>query len=273
METQLISAGFPYPTLPLSYIRPEPERPKLSEVEDYYSAPVIDLGCSDPKFLAQQISQACQEHGFFQVTNHGVSIETTEKMLKMANEFFDLPVEEKMKYYSNDPSKTVRLSTSSNLHKEKVHNWRDYLRLHCYPLDKYVKEWPTNPPPFKEIVGDYCTDIRQLGLRLEEAISESLGLDKDYINKTLGEQGQHMAINYYPPCPEPELTYGLPAHTDPNTLTILLQDAEVAGLQVFKDGKWLAVKPYPNALVVNIGDKLQVRSLLCLRYFRIKSST
>lgn len=104
----------------------------------------------------------------------------------------------------------------------------------------------------------YCQEVRQLGFRLEEAISESLGLEKDYIKNVLGEQGQHMAVNYYPRCPEPELTYGLPGHTDPNALTILLQDQQVAGLQVFKDGMWLAVNPHPNAFVINIGDQLQV---------------
>lgn len=65
-----------------------------------------------------------------------------------------------------------------------------------------------------------------------------------------------MAVNYYPPCPEPELTYGLPGHTDPNALTILLQDLQVAGLQVLKEGKWLAVNPHPNAFVINLGDQL-----------------
>ena len=67
-----------------------------------------------------------------------------------------------------------------------------------------------------------------------------------------------MAVNYYPPCPQPELTYGLPGHTDPNALTILLQDPRVAGLQVLKNGVWLAVRPHPGALVINLGDQLQV---------------
>jgi salicylic acid 3-hydroxylase len=90
-------------------------------------------------------------------------------------------------------------------------------------------------------------------------ISLSLGLEEDYIEKVLGEQEQHMAVNYYPQCPEPDLTYGLPKHTDPNALTILLQDPKVAGLQVLKDGnRWIAVNPRPNALVINLGDQLQV---------------
>ncbi|KAH6766868.1 2-oxoglutarate and oxygenase superfamily protein [Perilla frutescens var. hirtella] len=256
----LVSNGCRWSRLPASYVRPEPERPKLSEVGDYVNAPIVDLGSADPNLLARQISQACQHYGFFQVINHGVPIETMEKMLGVSREFFHLPVEEKMKLYSNDPSKTTRLSTSSNIHKEKIHNWRDYLRLHCHPLDNYVNEWPTNPTSFKEIVSNYSMEVRQLGLRLQEAISESLGLEREYINNCLGEPGQHMAINYYPECPEPELTFGLPAHTDPNTLTILLQDPEVTGLQLLKDGKWLSVKPFPNAFVVNIGDQLQALS-------------
>ncbi|KAG0493731.1 hypothetical protein HPP92_004725 [Vanilla planifolia] len=40
-----------------------------------------------------------------------------------------------------------------------------------------------------------------------------------------------------------ELTYGLPAHTDPNALTILLQEPHVVGLHVLRDGEWTAVDP------------------------------
>ncbi|KAL6006648.1 Protein DMR6-LIKE OXYGENASE 2 [Asimina triloba] len=68
-----------------------------------------------------------------------------------------------------------------------------------------------------------------------------------------------MVINHYPRCPQPELTYGLPGHTDPNALTLLLQD-QVSGLQVLRDGKWVAVNPIPGTFVVNIGDQIQVLS-------------
>ena len=110
----------------------------------------------------------------------------------------------------------------------------------------------------REVVSRYSTEVRELGFTIEEWISESLGLEKDHMRKVLGEQGQHMAVNYYPPCPEPELTYGLPAHTDPNALTILLQDATVCGLQILIDGQWFAVNPHPDAFVINIGDQFQV---------------
>ncbi|CAL0319577.1 unnamed protein product [Lupinus luteus] len=260
MNTKVLSSGIRYSNLPESYIRPESERPRLSEVSVCENVPVIDLGSNNRTQIVQQIGDACKCYGFFQVINHGVPLEMVKKMAEVAYEFFNLPVEEKLKLYSDDPTKTMRLSTSFNVNKEAVHNWRDYLRLHCYPLDKYVPEWPTNPLAFKEVVTNYCKEVRELGFRIQEYISESLGLEKDYMRNVLGEQGQHMAVNYYPPCPEPELTYGLPGHTDPNALTILLQDLHVAGLQVLKDGKWLAINPHPDAFVINIGDQLQALS-------------
>ncbi|XP_057478073.1 protein DOWNY MILDEW RESISTANCE 6-like [Actinidia eriantha] len=149
METKVISTGIRYTSIPESYVRPEAERPKLSEVQDCDDVPVIDLSLDDRYSIVRQIGEACETYGFFQVTNHGVSVERVENMLQVAGEFFRLPVEEKMKLYSDDPSKTMRLSTSFNVKKEKVHNWRDYLRLHCYPLDLYVPEWPSNPSSFK----------------------------------------------------------------------------------------------------------------------------
>ncbi|GAB2228530.1 hypothetical protein Droror1_Dr00022650 [Drosera rotundifolia] len=261
MDTKVISSGIRHQKLPEKYIRPESAWPRLSEVLECENVPEIDLGSDvEPSSVIQQIRDACRLYGFFLVVNHGVSREMMEEMIKVGHEFFNLPLEEKMKLYSEDPLKTTRLSTSFNVKKEEVHNWRDYLRLHCWPLDNYVHEWPSNPSSFRETVSKYVQEVRGLGMRLYEAISESLGLEKGYIGRTLGDQAQHMAINYYPPCPQPELTYGLPAHTDPNALTILLQDSQVDGLQVLKDGKWVALKPHPDAFFINIGDQLQALS-------------
>ncbi|CAB4310749.1 unnamed protein product [Prunus armeniaca] len=141
-------------------------------------------------------------------------------MSSIAREFFKLPESERLKMYSDDPSKTTRLSTSFNVRTEKLSNWRDFLRLRCYPLEDYVQEWPNNPPSFREQVGEYCTSVRGL---------------------------------------KPELTYGLPGHTDCNLITVLLQD-DVPGLQVLRNGKWVAVNPIPNTFIVNIGDMMQVIS-------------
>jgi len=259
MAEHLISTA-DHDRLPDSYVRPETQRPRLREVVPDAEIPVVDLADPDREAVVARVAEACRTHGFFQLLNHGVPEQLTAAMMSVAYEFFRLPAEEKAKLYSDDPAKKMRLSTSFNVRKETVHNWRDYLRLHCHPLEQYVPDWPDNPPSFRRTVSAYCSAVRELGFRLYVAISEGLGLDGAYIKEALGEQEQHMAVNFYPRCPAPELTYGLPAHTDPNALTILLMDQQVAGLQVLKDGRWIAVNPRPGALVVNIGDQLQALS-------------
>lgn len=65
-------------------------------------------------------------------------------------------------------------------------------------------------------------------------------------------------MNYYSPCPQPEVVTGLSSHSDGGGLTILLQGNEVEGLQIKKDGFWIAVKSLPNAFIINLGDMLEV---------------
>jgi isopenicillin N synthase-like dioxygenase len=52
---------------------------------------------------------------------------------------------------------------------------------------------------------------------------------------------------------------GVHHHTDAGALTLLLQDHQ-PGLQVHRDGLWYLVEPRADALVVNIGDIVQVWS-------------
>jgi len=72
---------------------------------------------------------------------------------------------------------------------------------------------------------------------------------------------QSIKINYYPPCPQPDQVMGLTQHSDAAGLTILLQVNQVEGLQIKKDGKWVVVKPLRDALVVNVGEILEVREI------------
>ncbi|KAG5596440.1 hypothetical protein H5410_037672 [Solanum commersonii] len=61
-------------------------------------------------------------------------------------------------------------------------------------------------------------------------------------------------------CPKPDKILGVKAHADASIITTLLQDKEVEGLQVLKDGKWYGVPTIPHALLINVGDQLEIMS-------------
>ena len=105
---------------------------------------------------------------------------------------------------------------------------------------------------------DYHREVDKLTKQLLELISESLGLSPSAINEYFGENYlQNFQVNYYPPCPQPDLAMGLVKHSDVGTITLLLQDT-TPGLQVLKDGKWVTVKPCEDSFVVNLGDQMEV---------------
>lgn len=115
----------------------------------------------------------------------------------------------------------------------------------------------------REAASNYSKQAKLLYQLLVGAILESLGIVNNNDSQNLKEfedGSQLLVLNCYPSCPEPDLTLGMPPHSDYGLLTLLLQD-EVKGLQIQHQGKWLTVEPIPNSFVVNVGDHLEVSSV------------
>jgi len=116
----------------------------------------------------------------------------------------------------------------------------------------------------------YASELMNLSEVLLKAMSSTLGLDEDYLHMAFGGSkgiSASMRVNYYPKCPEPELTLGLSSHSDPGGITLLLVDENVKGTQVRKGNTWVTVQPIPGAFVVNVGDQIQV--ILTLYYIPV----
>ena len=73
---------------------------------------------------------------------------------------------------------------------------------------------------------------------------------------------QYLRMNYYPPCMTmAKKVLGFSPHSDGSFLTFLLEVNSVEGLQIKRHKAWIPVKPNPNALLVNVGDFLEVKSI------------
>ncbi|XP_059285041.1 protein DOWNY MILDEW RESISTANCE 6-like [Lycium ferocissimum] len=249
--------------LPPEYVLPLPEKERPS-LAIHGSIPVIDLsGLYGPVeqrlSTIHAISSACAEWGFFRVTNHGIKISIMDEMLKVIEEFFNLPLEEKMRYASENVMDPVRYGTSLNTSRKHALHWRDFLRHYGGPVPHSYNLWPDNPSSYRHVAKEYLKEVWQLAVKIFGAISEGLGLDPKYIERSLGEGTQILATNYYPPCPEPNKTLGLAAHSDHGVLTILT-DNGIHGLQIKHNQTWFAVPHVPGTFVVNLGDYLEILS-------------
>ncbi|XP_030931705.1 protein DMR6-LIKE OXYGENASE 2-like isoform X1 [Quercus lobata] len=260
--------------VPTKYIWPIPDRPNSGNGNSSASnpnlkLPIIDfakLQGSNRSQAINSLKNACEKFGFFQLVNHDIPKDVIESIIDVSKGFFELPFEERSKYMSTDMRSPVRYGTSSNQNKDDVFCWRDFLKLSCQPLSDVLPLWPSSPVDLRQAVLDYSKNTKFLYLMLTEAILESLGL-KDITKKEnendefreFKDGSQLIVVNCYPACPEPDLTLGLPPHSDYGLLTVLLQD-EVQGLQIQYEGRWVTVEPLPDSLVVNIGDHLEIFS-------------
>lgn len=109
---------------------------------------------------------------------------------------------------------------------------------------------------------EYKHESEKVISRLLQVLMKGLNVTKiDSEKEKLLMGSRRINLNYYPICPNPELTVGVGRHSDVSTFTVLLQD-DVGGLYVRVEAKdsWVHVPPVKGSLVINIGDVLQIFS-------------
>ncbi|KAH7675110.1 (S)-norcoclaurine synthase protein [Dioscorea alata] len=224
--------------------------------------PVIDLSLlsNGDEIELQKLDLACRDWGFFQIINHGIEAQILQEVKENSAKFFELPIEEKTKFSmaSDDVQGFGQVYVVS---EEQKLDWADLFILVVYPT-KFRKWtfWPTTPPEFIKAIEAYSSEANRVAKELFGSLSILLGMEKESLLKLHDEVMQALRINYYPTCSMPDKVIGVSPHSDTSTLTVLLQDDEVTGLQIRHSGGWVPVKPIPNALVLNVGDVLEVLS-------------
>ncbi|XP_061344424.1 1-aminocyclopropane-1-carboxylate oxidase homolog 1-like [Gastrolobium bilobum] len=224
-----------------------------------YTIPVIDLAniYEDPsarKRVVERVKDASETWGFFQVINHGIPISSLKEMKDGVLRFFEQDTEVKKEFYTSE--RRPFMNNSSFILFSSGTTWKDSFLCNMAPNAPKPEDLPA---VCGHILVEYSNQIMELGTLLFELLSEALGLNPTHLIDIGCTEGLQTFGHYYPACPEPELTLGTMKHADIDFITVLLQD-HIGGLQVLHQDMWIDLPPLPGALVVNIGDFLQLIS-------------
>ncbi|XP_024971847.1 1-aminocyclopropane-1-carboxylate oxidase-like [Cynara cardunculus var. scolymus] len=200
------------------------------------------------------INDACENWGFFEIVNHGISTELLDTVEKMTKGHYKKCMEERFK----------EMVASKGL--EAVQNeiddldWESTFHLRHLP-ESNISDIPDLQDEYRKVMKEFAKEIEKLAEDILDIFCENLGLEKGYLKKAFyGSKGPTFGtkVSNYPPCPKPDLIKGLRAHTDAGGVILLFQDDKVSGLQLLKDGNWIDVPPMHHSIVINLGDQLEV---------------
>ncbi|KAF7827569.1 1-aminocyclopropane-1-carboxylate oxidase-like protein 4-like [Senna tora] len=249
-------------TIPPFFVHPPETLSDLGSRPGSDSAvPTVDLsGVTDSPArraaAVDQIRRAASSLGFFQITNHGIPQEALDRTINSIRAFHEQSTATKARLYRREISTGINFISNVDLYNSQAASWRDTLQVRLGPT---LADREEIPEVCRDEIVEWDREIRRLGGVLMGLMSEGLGLEEGKFKEMTFTEGRMMVGHYYPFCPQPDLTVGLKSHADPGVLTVLLQD-HIGGLQVRSSEGWLDVKPVRGALVINVGDLLQIVS-------------
>ena len=236
--------------------------------------PIVDISAlfagvgQGAEAAAEQLGRAAREVGFCYITGHGIPDATFDGLLNASQRFFALPMPEKMKVYIGHsrnhrgyvPEGEEVFSVGSKDHKETFDLGRDlppddpdYLAGN--PL-LGPNQWP-ELPGFKTAITTYYDAAFAAGRALMRGFAMALGETPDFFEPYLKKPPSQLRLIHYPFNPEAEGRPGIGSHTDYECVTLLRGTAP--GLEVLNSaGQWIDAPPLPGALVINIGDMMEV---------------
>lgn len=245
------------------------------------SVPVLDMstartadGRFDPDFI-EALRDATHNVGFFQITGYGERAGQAQELLDTIARFFRLPLEERLKLdnrgsaqfrgYTRLGKEITRGRADS---REQIDFGPERAPLAEVPADRpYLNlqgpnQWPESFPDLESVAMEWAALMSSIGAELLSAISVSLGLPEDYFAEPFESAPAWMGklVHYVGGNQVPEAgNQGVGAHADYGFVTLLLQDL-VGGLEVkpYGQDEWITVQPIEGALVVNLGEMLEV---------------
>ncbi len=240
------------------------------------NVPVVDLRAftsgspTQREQIAAHVDAGCREAGFLIVRNHGVPPAVTTGAWQAARSFFDRPLDEKMTLIPDARSGTrgyfplQRETLSRSRGESGQPDDKEAFSsgpLHDRPTtaDAFFageNRWPASPADFEEVWTTYYRAMEGLAAEIMSLFAVALDLPVDFFVAYFDRHESALrALNYPETSVEESRAHRAGAHSDYGSLTILMADPDVPGLEIeTMDRQWQAVNCGAGNFVVNIGD-------------------
>ncbi|MGI9200726.1 MAG: isopenicillin N synthase family dioxygenase [Woeseiaceae bacterium] len=230
--------------------------------------PLIDLSLASKS----EIESACRDVGFMYVVGHGIPDRTVKNARDAVINYFSQPLAQKCgdaisrdNYRGYVPqglfSPAGEETPADNYEAYKLHHEVAAGHPICTECDLYgPNKWPAIAG-FKGAVLEYWRECDRIALILLGILADILGVSKTRFLQMFDMPLTNMTLLHYPPVDSNSDVIGIHPHKDTDALTILVPDP-IGGLMVkSRDGdEWLEAAPYADALIINIGDLLELWS-------------
>lgn len=239
--------------------------------------PVLDISAlrQDPsqqttERIGEQLREICHHQGFCYLTGHGMA-RLADDVFELMAQFFALPLESRRALnIANSPH--FRGYTILGTERTKgARDWRDQLDFaNETPAPKLgpddppwlnlrgPNQWPDDLPAMKPVVQLWFSKMHDLGLGVLRALAVGLGLSADYFDPYFTPSGDaRLKLIRYKVPEQGGSAQGVGWHQDTGFLSFIVQD-QIGGLQVDIDGKIIDAEPMAGAMVMNLGEMLQV---------------
>lgn len=243
--------------------------------------PVLDLGpylAGKPgaeAILASQLRTACEDIGFFFITNHGIDPALVDECFVQSRRYFDLPAEAKLanamnesqsgyqplraSVYQDNLSRENRKASISEAYKYTFDLSEDDPDFGTGRRFRDQPNWPEGLPGFREFCQRYIRAFDDLANTLLAPLALSLDLPRNFFAGGFDRSTSAVRLAHYPQLPPAERTGNMGSfpHQDLSFLT-LIPPTDVPGLDVLlPGGEWLEVPRVDGAILVNTGTALE----------------
>ena len=219
--------------------------------------------------MAEKLGRAAREVGFCYVTGHGIADATFDGLLDASQRFFALPLAEKMKVYiGNSRNHRGYVPEGEEVFSVGIERPQGGLRSVARSARPTIptmsaairllgpNQWPALAD-FSTSVMTYYDAAFAAGRALMRGFALALGEPADFFEPYLRKPPSQLRLIHYPFNPEAENAMGIGSHTDYECVTLLRSTSP--GLEVLNSaGQWIDAPPVPGALIINIGDMMEI---------------